>query len=138
MTRDKWLVKAAHILFAYAATETGLILPRDGWTVACTKPCQEDAIGSCETEPGWPTRISVCPSITDPFEVLGVLLHEILHALDECTSEHHGIFKRLARRVGLAIEPNFYTYAEEGTPLHAFFQGLITLLGPYPSPRRKK
>jgi hypothetical protein len=61
-------------------------------------------LGQC-----WPTRLSedgvnqifIAPHLPTPIEVLDTLVHELVHAVDDCQSGHGDNFKRIAKDIGL-------------------------------------
>lgn len=68
---------------------------------------------------------------TSPIEVLGVLLHELIHAWDDCQSGHRGRFARTARAVGLAGKMTA-TEVEEDSELYARLRKILEDLGTFP------
>jgi hypothetical protein len=69
------------------------------------------------------------PQLEDPLVVLGVLVHELVHAVDDCRSGHRGAFARIARGVGLEGR---MTTSTPGPELAMRLNGLARALGPYP------
>lgn len=134
-TREQWLGDAAIPLIDMIVELTSLSRPKNV-QVSCGWPRLDrggKVIGQC-----WPTKtgngaaqIFITPLLTDPVRVLDTLLHELIHAADDCEHRHSGPFTRAIRAVGLAGKPTS-TYAAEGTDLHAELLGLAEALGPYP------
>jgi hypothetical protein len=89
-------------------------------------------IGQC-----WSTRSSaaqvnqifISPALSDPFEVIDTLVHELIHAVDDCQHKHGKEFKKIALQLGL-IGP--MRSAGAGPELKAKLQVLALQLGPYP------
>ena len=50
---------------------------------------------------GGSNEIFVSPEIDDAITVLGALLHELIHAVDDCAHAHHGPYAKIAYAVGL-------------------------------------
>ena len=63
--------------------------------------------GQCwDSESGLGTRnIFISPLLVDPADVLGVLLHEMIHAHDNCNDGHKGAFRRVNSAVGFIGKP---------------------------------
>jgi hypothetical protein len=65
----------------------------------------------------------------DAVKALDVLVHELVHAVDDCKSGHKKPFVTAARAVGLEGKP---TATHAGPALLVALQGLASTLGPYP------
>jgi hypothetical protein len=65
----------------------------------------------------------------DVIEMLGVLLHELIHAWDDCESGHKGRFVRTIRAIGLEGKPTATTV---GADLAERLNAVIEELGDYP------
>lgn len=101
-------------------------------------------IGQC-----WSTRLAddalnhifIVPSLGDPVEVLDVLVHELVHAVDDCLHHHGKEFKKIAKSVGLE---GAMRSAHAGKVLRDRLTTLAAELGPYPhgalhrAPKRPK
>jgi len=106
-TREEWLNKALHKHVAPLLARNGATVPTD-CLVSVGFPGGGSArkrIGEC-----WPrsrsskkvNQIFINPSITDnPVQMLDILVHEAIHAADDCASGHKGFFMRTAKAVGL-------------------------------------
>ena len=46
-------------------------------------------------------RIFISPGLDDAVRILDVLIHELVHAVDDCKSSHGAEFKKIALAVGL-------------------------------------
>lgn len=131
--REAWLVAATvHLntrLFAGALPPVKLSC---GWTSRGARSDQTDAIGQCwskATSRNGINQIFISPRLDDPPEVLAVLVHELIHAMDDCTSGHRGAFKAMALKVGL-VGPMRATKA--GEELAGRLMELAMELGAYP------
>jgi hypothetical protein len=92
----------------------------------------------------WPTsrsddgvnEIHISPIYADPVEVLDTLVHELVHAVDDCKNRHGAEFKKIALAVGLQGRTR---EASAGALLKDRLQTiasvLIAELGPYPHAR---
>jgi hypothetical protein len=105
ITREAWLqhaIAALRPLFA----DANITLP-DEIAVSCGFPgggSPRKRIGEC-----WATRASeqaiphlfISPVLDKREDVLGTLVHELVHASDDCASGHKGDFAKRAKAVGL-------------------------------------
>ncbi len=104
MTREQWLIKASKKL-SKIITESGETVP-DNVRVSCSWPSQ--AIRTRVGE-AWTAEASaddahetfISPVLSDPTEVLAILLHELVHHAVGVTHGHKAPFKRLAVACGL-------------------------------------
>lgn len=108
-TREQWLEQASQILLnelISGATEI-----RDDLKVklsvgfAPNTRAGSKTLGVCfksSASTSGHNEIFVSPEIDDAGVVLGVLLHEIIHAVDDCKSGHKGDFARIAQTCGFS------------------------------------
>lgn len=90
------------------------------------------SIGEC-----WPTsattdqvhEICVSPVLADPMKVVGVQVHEVVHAVVGLDKKHGAGFALCAGRVGL-VKP--WTATTESDELKAAIKGWVDRVGPYP------
>jgi hypothetical protein len=90
------------------------------------------AIGQCfasEVAVDGRNHLFISPALDDPVDVLGALVHELIHAADDCASGHRRFFARIARDIGLR-GPMHATHP--GEELLARLNELAAQLGPYP------
>ena len=89
-------------------------------------------IGQC-----WSTRSSavpvnqifISPTLSDAYEVLDTLVHELIHAVDDCQHKHGKEFKKIALRLGLKGPMRS---AGAGPELKVKLLALLPQLGAYP------
>jgi len=74
-------------------------------------------------------QIYVSPVLEDPARVLGVLVHELVHAAVGCKHGHKGPFRKAALALGLTGK---MTATTEGPELLQRLATLSARLGPYP------
>ena len=74
-------------------------------------------------------QIFISPALSDPFEVLDTLVHELIHAVDDCQHKHGKEFKKIALSLGLKGPMRS---AGAGPDLIPKLQVLALQLGPYP------
>lgn len=136
--RELWLVRAVHRLRPVIAGR-GLVLPnritvRAGET-SLSNSGSGHALGEC-----WPSTattdgvpgIVINATITNPATILSTLVHELVHAADDCISQHGQWFVAWARALGL--EGNMpSTYA--GPRLQRTLGAIARDLGAYPAPQ---
>jgi hypothetical protein len=135
INREEWLARAVGTLRLWFA-EHGATIP--DVQVSCGFPSKggrstkKRTIGEC-----WPAaaagdakpHILVSPTIADPVDVLGILIHEVVHAAVGCEHGHRKPFGRLATAMGLLGPMRSTTIGPE---LRARLGPLIESLGPYP------
>lgn len=107
ITREAWLLNALEILrFMFA--DKGWAFPENirisvgfGYGARAENgKILGQAWNSKTSADGVPT-IFVSPEIDDPFEVVGVLVHEVAHLVDDCQHGHRKEFVRIADSMGL-------------------------------------
>lgn len=134
-TRESWLHAAIEI-FRPRFAEIGMPLPETfhvsvGFSYGA-KAESGKILGSC-----WARRASsdginhifISPESGDTTEVLETLLHELIHAADDCVSGHKGAFAEAATRLGF-MGPMTATPAS--VELAADLMCLAEVLGNYP------
>lgn len=136
LTREGWLNKAAERLNVMIAEKTALkpskkVLCSVGW------PRNErggKVIGVCHPTTGGSgaNHVFVSPRLSTATDVLPVLLHELVHAADNCENQHKGPFTKAIRALGLEGKP---TATVPGKALKAELRALAGELGPYPHKR---
>lgn len=139
--REEWLMQAVTLCHDIFSAE-GFALPPV--RVSCSFPGGGSSlrrIGEC-----WPRSLStagvneiyISPYLDDPVQVLDVLVHELVHAVDDCKSKHGKEFKRIATAVGLEGRA---TRASAGENLRQQLTFMAEALGEYPhrkmTPHRK-
>lgn len=105
-TREAWLEAAVAALRPLFEEKAGVTVPTVRVSVgfAGGRGRKNTTIGQC-----WPTVLSgdkvaqvfVSPVLEDVEQILATLVHELVHAADDCESGHKGEFTRIARAVGL-------------------------------------
>ncbi len=131
-TRESWLEAAVQQLTP--------IFAKAGYTVPpCRVSCgfsssgvRSGHIGQC-----WSTRSSkdgmnqifISPALEDSIEVLDTLLHELVHAVDDCQHKHGMEFKKIAIKLGM-VGP--MRSAGAGPALKEKLKEVAGRLGPYP------
>lgn len=139
LNRESWLTLAVHHLRPLFSTvridlpRADLIRVSCGWPSAGGAKRENPVCGEC-----WPgeacidgsRQLFISPRIEEPFKVLHVLLHELIHAaIDDPDVGHRGIFKKYATRLGLTGK---MTSTEPGPELSEKLQAILAELPEYP------
>lgn len=133
-TREAWLGRAAEAMAPWLEGEE---VPAMRISVGFPggRSNRNRTVGQC-----WPTTaaedgvaqvfISPIRGAADTVDVLGTLLHEMIHAVDDCKDGHTGNFRRIAKRVGFCGK---LTSSDNRTPeLTERLEGLAQRLGAFP------
>jgi hypothetical protein len=133
--REVWLEQAASFMIDFLV---GQGLPSTDVRVSCGWPSRggltprRTVVGQCfpphVCSDGRP-QIFISPRIADSIEVLGTLLHELLHASIGCEYGHGKKFSQAAKKVGL-VRP--WTAISVGDRLRPFLEQFIAHAGSYP------
>ena len=132
MTREEWLNAFLNELRPWFKDRAEVEIPTDA-RVSVGFPGGGSArkrIGEC-----WARKVSkdgvneifISPVLQDPARMGDVLVHEAVHAVDDCVSGHKGEFKRIAKDVGLEGK---MTATRAGAELKAELDRIIALLPP--------
>lgn len=132
-TREEWLNEAADRLNDLIEPTTGL-KPSSNILVSCGWPRRDrggKVIGQCWNKSSGTGKhhIFISPTLSSPAAVLPTLLHELIHAADDCKSQHKGAFRRAWKALGFEGKP---TESTPGKELRATLKALAADLGPYP------
>jgi hypothetical protein len=141
MNREQWLMRAvvkARPLFKRSGFEVPANI-----RVSCGLPSvrafgKRRAVGECWAAMATRDRkveIYVSPTIDDGTEVLGTLLHELVHAVVGVDKGHGTAFKRCASLVGLEGKPR---ECGAGKALKPWVVSVVKALGAYPHGRLDK
>lgn len=131
-TREGWLLASIEELRP-AFAGIGADIPKQvrisvGWP----RSAKANVIGQC-----WASHSSadavpsvfISPKLHDPVEVLATVVHELVHAVDDCDSGHRGAFAKIARTIGLEGK---LTATHAGPELEAHLKKVARTLGKYP------
>jgi hypothetical protein len=132
-TREEWLNEAAVTLNKMIGEKTDLkpakkVLVSAGWP---RRDRGGRVIGQCfmgKASMGT-NHVFISPTLSDPVTVLHVLLHELVHAADDCQSQHKGPFTKAIRALGLIGKPTATVAGPDLTPV---LKALSKDLGLYP------
>jgi len=102
--REQWLIQAVDYLVPIFE-KAGYLLPIVKVSIGFPSTGSKGRhLGQC-----WSTKaavdgvnqIFIAPHLPTPFDVLDTLVHELVHAVDDCESGHGESFKKIALDVGL-------------------------------------
>ena len=134
--REQWLLSATDELKALFK-QAGETVPNDvkvscGFPLGFRAGSKHQAIGVCHprshSESGV-NEIFINPNQDDSLRVLDVLVHELIHAIDDCQSGHGAPFRRIALAVGLTGKMTATVASPE---LEEKLKVILEKLGEYP------
>lgn len=137
MNREAWLQKAVKAMTPRLVETFGSEMPSVhvsvGWPGGGSN--REVTIGQC-----WPTtatadevsQIFVSPiqGEADTQQVLAVILHEMIHAIDDCASGHRAAFARTAKALGFI--PPLTSVAGRSEALNDYLDEIAGQIGLFP------
>lgn len=136
--REAWLLTAAEHLIGWIreVVDEDLATPQVrlsvGWPGGRSR--QTTVRGQCwssgSAEDGI-AQIFISPVQADTVTTLAVLLHELVHAFDDCKDSHHGRFIKIARAVG--FKASWTSSDNRSDELSERLCGLAKDLGDFPS-----
>ena len=135
ISRQAWL-EAAVMRATHEFKKHGYAVPEV--RISCGFPStgsRSNRIGEC-----WATKICsgglneifISPLIDNSDEVLGIIFHELVHAVDDCKSGHGKAFKTIATKIGLTGK---MIHAHPGEELSKQVKQMASELGEYPHKR---
>ncbi len=135
-TREEWLneaIKAVTPIF----TEKGYVVPKVNVSCGFPSTGKDRHIGQCwssESSEAEINEIFISPKLDDPVDVLDTLIHELVHAVDNCKNSHGAEFKKIALSVGLQGKMR---QASAGEKLKSRLKDMSLTLNPYPHKKLK-
>ena len=136
-TREQWFLNVTNDLRENHFLENNHEIPEDV-KVSCGFPSRNaragknQFIGVCHPRNHSENNINeifINPSEADSVEVLGILVHELIHAIDDCKNGHKKAFKDIAVSVGLTGKMTATTSTSE---LEESLKDLVRRYGEYP------
>jgi predicted Zn-ribbon and HTH transcriptional regulator len=104
-TREAWLLRAIEHLRPIFSTKGHSI------SQTCMVSCgfastgtRSHHIGQClstKSSGNGTNQIFISPTLVEPFDVLDTLVHELVHAVDDCAHKHGKEFKKIALSLGM-------------------------------------
>lgn len=137
--REAWLMRAVDLLKPHFYLAADVQVPdvrvSVGWPGGGSgRKSVAHTIGQC-----WSSlaasdsmaQIFISPTLAadDPIKILGTLVHEMVHAVDDNASGHRGNFIKIARAVGLERP---WTATTPSDTLADWLREVADILGPYP------
>ena len=102
--REQWLMQAVeHLvpLFERAGYSVPIVKVSIGFPSTGSKGRHLGQCWSTKSAVDGVNQIFIAPHLPSPLDVLDTLVHELVHAVDECESGHGEKFKKIAIDVGL-------------------------------------
>lgn len=131
--REEWLTQAAVHLNRMIA-ETTALKPAKKIAVSAGWPRNDrkgTVIGQCfaGSASKGTNHVFISPLLGTAAEVLPVLLHELIHAADDCENHHNGAFRKAWKVLGFIDKP---TTSVPGKELKDSLREIARELGKYP------
>jgi hypothetical protein len=135
-TRESWLLAAIELLRPLFLAKHHVIPPQI--MVSCgfaSTGLRSHHVGQCwskRSSTNGQNQIFISPALHESVEVLDTLVHELVHAVDDCQNKHGPAFRKIALSLGLEGPMRS---AAAGPALKATLGQLAQMLGPYPHAR---
>ena len=130
--REAWL-HAAIELVRPLFTEKHYVIPECHVSVGfASTGVRSGHIGQCwsaHSSSDARNQIFISPALSEPFEVIDTLVHELVHAVDDCQHKHGKEFKKMALSLGMKGPMRS---AGAGPQLKVKLEAVASQLGPYP------
>jgi hypothetical protein len=132
ITREAWLLAAVQLLRPLFAAKGFSVPPCQVSCGFASTGTRSGHVGQC-----WSTKsasnelnqIFIAPTLKSSYEVLDTLVHELVHAVDNCENKHGKKFKKIALKMGMKGPMRS---AEAGPELKVTLTSLLDTLGQYP------
>ncbi len=131
-SRENWLLEAVEIMRPWFEEHGATVPEQVRVSVGFAKGQRNATIGVCYNSKAAEDgvhQLFMSPVMDEPVKVLATLMHELIHAWDDCKSGHKGEFRRVAKALGLTGK---MTATVPGDELVQRLQDLSGKLGPYP------
>ena len=102
--RESWLMEAVEQIkpiFERMGYQVPLVKVSVGFPSTGSKGRHLGQCWSTRSSDDGINQIFIAPHLPTPIEVLDTLVHELVHAVDDCQSGHGENFKRIAKDIGL-------------------------------------
>ena len=102
--RESWLMEAVEQIkpiFERMGYQVPLVKVSVGFPSTGSKGRHLGQCWSTRSSDDGVNQIFIAPHLPTPIEVLDTLVHELVHAVDDCQSGHGENFKRIAKDIGL-------------------------------------
>ncbi len=136
-TREEWLMRAARMILDHVATlgyrPTGTVKTSLGVLTAGRKAIPLGVCYHSVASEGAYREIFINPGITDPRKLLGILTHEIGHAVLDDDVGHRAPFRAFCSAVGFDFrETGKAANAHDGNQWWEWIEPIAERLGPMP------
>jgi hypothetical protein len=134
-SREAWLQAATNSLRPYFEKLSYRLPEKIRFAIAFTSGGKKGLAGECwrpESSADGHYEIIIKADRDDPVDILGILVHELVHALLPLSAKHGKKFKAIAGRVGLEGKMR---EAAPGPVLHERLSSIAENLGPLPHAR---
>lgn len=134
-SRENWLLDAVDIMRPWFEEHGAQVPEKVRVSVGFAKGQRKSTIGVCYASRAAADgvhQIFMVPTMDEPVKVLATLMHELVHAWDDCKSGHRGEFRRVATALGLTGK---MTATVPGDDLTLALQDVAGKLGEYPHAR---
>ena len=132
ITREAWLLAAIELLRPLFAAK-GFIVPAcqvsSGFASTGTRSGHVGQCWSTKSASNELNQIFIAPTLKSDYEVIDTLVHELVHAIDNCETKHGKEFKKIALKMGMKGPMRG---ADAGPELKLTLTALLDILGPYP------
>ena len=131
-TRESWLLAAIELLKPLFAEKHYVVPPCQVSCGFTSTGVKNGHIGQCWSKKSSANQINqifISPTLGNPYEVIDTLVHELVHAVDDCQNKHGKEFKKIALKMGLKGPMRS---AEAGPEFKVRLNQLLVNLGPYP------
>ncbi len=139
LTRENWLNEATNLLQSGVFKTAKLTIPKDvkiscGFALGTrkTKATRFLTLGVCHPRSHSSANVNeifMSPQNADTIKTLGVLAHELIHAIDNCKNGHGKVFRDMAHAIGLEGK---MTMTTESPALIVELEKIAQKLGKYP------
>jgi len=132
-TRESWLLAAVELLRpVFQAKQHSIprvLLVSCGFASTGTRSHHVGQCWSRKSSANGQNQIFISPALHEPVEVLDTLVHELVHAVDDCQHKHGKEFKKIALSLGMKGPMRS---AEAGPELREQLVKIGNRLGAYP------
>ena len=133
--RESWLMEAVEQIkpiFERMGYQVPLVKVSVGFPSTGSKGRHLGQCWSTRSSDDGVNQIFIAPHLPTPIEVLDTLVHELVHAVDDCQSGHGEKFKKIAKQIGLKGPMRS---AGAGEALMKELEQISNLLGTFPHGR---
>jgi hypothetical protein len=130
--REQWLMSAVdHLvpLFERSGYSVPIVKVSVGFPSTGAKGRHLGQCWSTKSAVDGINQIFIAPHLQTPFDFLDTLVHELVHAVDDCQNKHGPVFKKMALKLGMKGPMRS---AGAGPELKVKLEEMAASLGAYP------